>query len=81
MEPVHPDSSPQLDTSVRIFLYLFYNLIGTTLPVVGDLSVDSETSLVTSSISRISRLSLSGMIIKVGLRACNIRKFISCMRG
>ena len=40
------------------------------LSVVGDVLVDSEAPVVTSSISRICRLSLSEVLIEVGLRAC-----------
>ena len=40
------------------------------LSVVGDVPVDSEAPVVTSLISRICRLSLSEMLIEVGLRAC-----------
>ena len=40
------------------------------LSVVGDVPVDSGVPVVTSSISRICRLSLSEVLIGVGLRAC-----------
>ena len=40
------------------------------LSVVGDVPVDSGAPVVTSSILRIYRLSLSEMLIGVGLRAC-----------
>ena len=40
------------------------------LSVVGDVSVDSETPVVISSISRICWLSLSDVLIGVELRAC-----------
>ena len=40
------------------------------LSVVCDVSVDSGASVMTSSISKICRLSLSEMLIGVGLRAC-----------
>ena len=49
---------------------LFQNLTGTTFLVVGDVIVDSKVSVVISSISRISRLSLSEILIEVGLRTC-----------
>ena len=38
--------------------------------VVGDVPVDSEAPVVISSISRICRLSLSDVLIGVGLHAC-----------
>jgi len=38
--------------------------------VVGDVPVDNEVSVVTSPISRICWLSLSEVLIGVGLRAC-----------
>ena len=40
------------------------------LSVVGDVHVDSRAPVATSSISRICRLSLSEVLIGVGLRAC-----------
>ena len=49
---------------------LFQNLTGAIFLVVGDVIVDSKVSVVISSISRISRLSLSDMLIEVVLRIC-----------
>ena len=53
-------------TGVRIFLNLFQDLTGAILSVVGDVSIDSEAPVVTSSISRICRLSLSKVLIGRG---------------
>ena len=53
-------------TGVRIFLNLFQDLTGAILSVVGDVSVDNEAPVVTSSISRICRLSLSKVLIDRG---------------
>ena len=81
VEPAHQGSSPRLDNGARIFLNLSQNLTGAILLVVGDVSVDSEALVVISSISRICRLSLSEVIIGVGLRACihrvSVRAFVS----
>ena len=53
VEPVHSGSSPRLDTGARIFLDLFISAInGAMLSVVGDVPVDSEAPVATSSISR-----------------------------
>ena len=79
VEPVHHGSSPRLSTSARIFLNLFQDLTCAILPVVGDVLVNSETPVVTSSISSISRLSLSEMLIRVGLRACIHRGECACV--
>ena len=49
------------------------------LSVVGDVPVDSGTPVVTSSISRICRLSLSEVLIGVGLRACIHRDECACV--
>ena len=49
------------------------------LLVVGDVPVDSEALVVTSSISRICRLSLSEVLIGVGLRTCIHRDECACM--
>jgi len=51
VESVHPGSSLRLDTDARIFLNLFQNLTAKLL-VIDDMSLDNETSVVTSSISR-----------------------------
>jgi hypothetical protein len=45
MESVHPDSSPRLDTSARIFLDLFQDLTTLFFSVVGDVPVDSEINV------------------------------------
>ena len=58
VEPAHQGSSLRLGTGVRIFLNLFQDLTGAILSVVANVSVDSEALVVTSSISRICRLSL-----------------------
>ena len=52
---------------------------GVVHPVVGDISVDSGAPVVTSSISRICRLSLSEILIGVGLRACIHRDECACV--
>ena len=49
------------------------------LSVVGDVPVDSGAPVVTSSISRICRLSLSEVLIGVGLRACIHRVECACV--
>ena len=49
------------------------------LSVVGDVPVDSEVSVVTLSISRICRLSLSEVVIGVGLRVCIHRDEGACV--
>ena len=79
VEPIHQGSSPRLSTSARIFLNLFQDLTCAILSVVGDVLVDSETPVVTSSISRISRFSLSEVLIRVGLRACIHRGECACV--
>jgi hypothetical protein len=52
VELAHVDSSPQLGPSARIFLNLFQDLTALCFSVVGDVPVDSEVPVVTSSISR-----------------------------
>jgi len=52
VEPTHPGSSPRLGTVDRIFLELSQDFYGIMFSVVGDVPVDSETHVVTSSISR-----------------------------
>ena len=52
----------RLDIGVRIFLNLFYNLIGVILSMVGDISLDSEALKVTSLILKVYRLSLLKML-------------------
>ncbi|KAF8760449.1 hypothetical protein HU200_010160 [Digitaria exilis] len=69
MEPAHQGSSPRLGTGARIFLDLFQDLTGAILSVVGNVPVGSEAPVVTSSIWRICRPSLSEVLIGVGLRA------------
>ena len=49
------------------------------LSVVGEVPVDSGAPMVTSSISRICRLSLSEVLIGVGLRACIHRDECACV--
>ena len=49
------------------------------LSVVGDVPVDSGAPVVTSSISRICRLSLSEVLIRVGLRTCIHRDECACV--
>ena len=49
------------------------------LSVVGDVPVDSGAPVVTSSILRTCRLSLSEMLIGVGLRACIHRDERACV--
>ena len=49
------------------------------LSVVGDIPVDSEVTVVTSSISKICRLSLSEVLIEVGLRVCIYRDECACV--
>ena len=57
----------------------FQDLTAFVLSVVGDVPVDSEAPTVTSSISRICRLSLSEVLIGVGLRACIHRNECACV--
>jgi hypothetical protein len=47
--------------------------------MVGDVSVDNETLAVTSLISRISWLSLSEVLIGIGLRTCINRVECACI--
>ena len=49
------------------------------LSVVGDVPINSGAPVVTSSISRICRLSLSEVLIGVGLRACIHRDECACV--
>ena len=49
------------------------------LSVVGDVPIDSGAPVVTSSISKIYRLSLSEVHIGVGLRACIHRDECACV--
>ena len=49
------------------------------LLVVDDVSIDSGAPVVTSSISRICRLSLSEVLIEVRLRACIHRDECACV--
>lgn len=80
VEPDHQGSSPQLDIGARIFLDLFQNLNGVILSVVGGMLVDSDTLVVTSSISKICRLiNLLNVLIEVGLRAYVRRDECVCM--
>jgi hypothetical protein len=52
VESTHPGSCPRLGTGARIFLDLFQDLTVFVLSVVGDVPVDSEAPVVTSSIPR-----------------------------
>jgi hypothetical protein len=52
VEPAHPGSSPRLGMGVCIYLDLFQDLTGAMLSVVGDVPVNSEAPVVTSSTSR-----------------------------
>ena len=52
---------------------------GVVHSVVDDVSIDSETFVVTSSISRICRLNLSEVLIGVGLRACIYSDECACV--
>ena len=70
VEPTHQGSSPRLGTGARIFLDLFQDLTGTILSVIGDVPVDSEAPVVTSSILRIRRLNLWEVLVKIELRVC-----------
>ena len=79
VEHTHQGSSPRLGTGARIFLDLFQDLTGTILSVIGDVPVDSEAPVVTSSISRICRLSLSEVLIVIELRACIHRGECACV--
>ena len=49
------------------------------LSVLGDVPVDSGALVVTSSILRICRLSISKVLIGVGLRACIYRDACACV--
>ena len=49
------------------------------LSVVGDIPVDSGAPVVTSSILRICQLSLSEVLIEVGLRSCIHRDECACV--
>jgi hypothetical protein len=51
VEIIHPSSSPWFGTGVHIFLDLFQDLTTFVLSVVGDVPVNSEAPVVTSSIS------------------------------
>jgi len=52
VEPAHPGSSHRLGTGACIFSRIILGFNGIMLSVVGDVPVDSEASVVTSSISR-----------------------------
>jgi hypothetical protein len=51
VEPVHPGSNPRLGMDVCIHLDLFQDLTDAMLSVVGDVPVNSEAPVVTSSTS------------------------------
>ena len=65
VEPAHPGSSHRLGTGACIFSRIILGFNGIMLSVVGDVPVDSEASVVTSSISRCVD-SLSEVLIGVG---------------
>jgi hypothetical protein len=67
---VHLGLRSRLGMDARVFLDLLQDLTGPILLVIDDVPVDSDTSMVTSSISRICRLSLSEVLIGVRLHAC-----------
>jgi hypothetical protein len=50
--------------------FLEFNGVMLSVAVVGDVPIDSETSMVTSSILRIYRLNLLEVLIRVGSCAC-----------
>ena len=60
VEPAHPDSSSGLSTGACIFLNLFQDLTGALISLVSGVTIDSETFVVTSSISSIRQLNLFG---------------------
>lgn len=66
---IHLGLGPQLHVGARIFL-IFQDVTGTTISVVGDMPIDSGVLMVTSSNSRICRLHLSEVLIRIGLRVC-----------
>jgi hypothetical protein len=70
VEPTHHGLSPRLGTGARIFLNLFQDLTSVILLVVDDVSVNSETIVVTSSIPRIHWFSLLVVLVGVGLHTC-----------
>lgn len=72
-------SSTRFGTDARILLNLFQELTGAILSVVSDVPVDSETPLVISSISRICWLSLSNVLIEIGLHAYFRRNKCVCV--
>jgi hypothetical protein len=68
------DSSSRLSSGTCIFLDLFYYLTGAIFSVADDVLVDNEAPVVTLSISRICRFSLSEVrvrvFIEINVRAC-----------
>ena len=52
VEPVHPNLSHRLGTGSRLFFGFILEFNGVVFSVVGEVSVDSEVPVVTSSISR-----------------------------
>jgi hypothetical protein len=70
VELIHLDLSFRLSTGARNFLNLFQDLSGAILLVVGDMPIDNEARVVTSSISRTCRLNLSKVLIGVELCVC-----------
>ena len=79
VEPAQQGSSPRLGTDARIFLDLFQDLTGAIVTVVGNVAVDIEAPVVTSSILRICQLSLSEVFIGVGLHAYIHRGECGCV--
>ena len=62
----------RIDQLVRFLVELIYPPTGTTLSVIGDVPVDSETTMMISSISRIYRHGLAEVLIGVIVRASTV---------
>lgn len=67
VEPVHPDLRSRFNIDTRIFLNLFQDLTGVILLLVGNVPIESDAPVMTSSILRIYRLCLSEVLKGVGL--------------
>lgn len=65
VKPAHPDLSSRLGIGDCIFLDLFHYLTGVILSVADDVLVDYEAPMVTLSIFRICRFSLSEVRVRV----------------
>jgi hypothetical protein len=52
VEPAHLSSSHVFDMGVCIYLDLFQDFLGTNISAVGDMPINREASVVTSSTSR-----------------------------